>query len=219
MDTTGTTPVDTTDPGDTTQPRVCDPDTVYFEQDVLPIFLSNCAMSGCHNANTAQKGVRLTDYSSIINTGDVRAGRPDNSEVYEKMTDPDPDDRMPPPSSGVNLTQDQIDIIEKWILQGALNNSCDPNAGGCITTNMSFQNDIQPILQNNCLGCHGSVNPSGGVVLQGHAGVKTVADNGRLLGAIKHQPGFKPMPNGQPQLNSCLIVKIESWVQAGAPNN
>ena len=30
----------------------CDPSKVYFVNDVLPIFLSSCAYSGCHDAAT-----------------------------------------------------------------------------------------------------------------------------------------------------------------------
>ncbi|NDH90530.1 MAG: hypothetical protein EBZ22_06560 [Flavobacteriia bacterium] len=71
-------PTDTTGTGG----RVCDPDTVYFQQDVLPLIVSSCAMSGCHDAASAQDGVVLTSYTSIMTTGDVKAGQPNNSELY-----------------------------------------------------------------------------------------------------------------------------------------
>lgn len=59
----------------------CDPDTVYLQQEVLPLIVSSCAMSGCHDAASAQNGVVLTSYSTIMNTGDVKAGQPNNSEL------------------------------------------------------------------------------------------------------------------------------------------
>ena len=46
----------------------CDSNTVYFEQQILPILISNCSQPGCHNAASAQDGVVLTNYSSIIST-------------------------------------------------------------------------------------------------------------------------------------------------------
>ena len=75
----------------------CSPDTVYFQQQVLPIFISNCSLSGCHDAASHQDGVVLTNYQSIMNTGEIEPGDPNDSEVYEKITENDNDDRMPPP--------------------------------------------------------------------------------------------------------------------------
>ena len=30
----------------------CDPNTIYFQQQVLPLLVSNCAVPGCHNTAT-----------------------------------------------------------------------------------------------------------------------------------------------------------------------
>ena len=43
----------------------CSPDTVYFNQTILPLITSNCAMSGCHDAISHKEGVILTDYTHI----------------------------------------------------------------------------------------------------------------------------------------------------------
>ena len=53
--------------------------------------------------------------------------------------------------------------------------------------------------------------------LEGYAKLKSYVDNGKLLGSIKHSPGFSPMPKGQAKLVDCDIEKIEAWVAAGAP--
>lgn len=218
-DTTGTNPNDTTgtDPAQDGVP--CDPDTVYFENDILPLLSSTCAISGCHDAATAEDGVQLTDYFNIISTGDVRAIEPDKSDLYEVITETDPDKVMPRPSSGLTLTQEQKNMIYDWIMQGAKNNGCNEDYGKCDTTNMSFANDIQPIINLNCLGCHSGSNVSGGVELDDHPGVHTVALSGQLLGAITHSQGYKPMPNGQPKLPDCKIAKIRNWINDGAQNN
>src|SRR4051812_23274130 len=79
-------------PGPGPQPvtgQTCSPDTAYFQQQVLPIFISNCSMSGCHDAASAQHGVVLTSYASIMTTGDIEPGNPNHSKVYEKITDND----------------------------------------------------------------------------------------------------------------------------------
>ncbi len=70
-----------------------------------------------------------------------------------------------------------------------------------------------------CIGCHGAVGPSGNINLNTYAGVKTVADNGRLYGAVSHAAGYDPMPQGGDKLNACDLKKLKAWIDAGAPNN
>ena len=91
--------------------------------------------------------------------------------------------------------------------------------GECNTTNISFAQDIVPIIQQQCYVCHSSAANQGNITLEGHANFVTYAQNGRLLGAINHQSGFVPMPQNAPKLNACNIAKIEAWVAAGALNN
>src|SRR5690242_1217775 len=74
----------------------CSADTVYFQQQVLPIFISNCAMSGCHDDASHKEGIVLTSYSAII-SGGIRAGNPDNSKIYKVIATSKADDRMPQP--------------------------------------------------------------------------------------------------------------------------
>lgn len=89
----------------------------------------------------------------------------------------------------------------------------------CDTGNMSYTNDILPIIQNNCYTCHNQGSNFGGVTLEGYESLKAYVDNGRLLGAIRHESGFSPMPKNAPQLVECNIEKIEAWINAGAPDN
>ena len=219
IDTTGN-PVDTTgNPVDTTMTGTpCDPGVVYFAQDIQPILTSNCAFSGCHDAATAQDGVILTSYEQVIATADVRAFDLDGSDLYEVITDSDPEDRMPP-EPRAPLTNAQINLIATWILQGVENLECDPDAEGCDVTDVSYAMTIVPILQNTCIGCHGGSAPSGGINLSNHAGVQAVALNGRLVGAVSHDPAYSPMPQGGAQLSDCKIDQIRAWAEDGAPNN
>ena len=208
-----------TNPGDTTAMGTpCDPEVIYFERDVLPLFISNCAFSDCHDAASAQDGVVLDSYQNVINTGDIEPFDLSDSEVYEVITEDDPDKRMPPPPRNA-LTTDQIDIIAGWILQGAKNLTCDEDAGECDTDMVSFAMDIQPVLQNNCVGCHRGASANGGVDLSNYAGVRTAANSGRLYGAVARLEGFVPMPQGGDPLPACNVAQIGAWVDAGAPNN
>ncbi|MBT8233541.1 MAG: hypothetical protein HKO66_16725 [Saprospiraceae bacterium] len=90
---------------------------------------------------------------------------------------------------------------------------------GCETEDMSYQNDIIPILETNCYQCHDAANNFGNVTLDNHSSLLIFVNNGRLLGSLKHESGFSPMPQNAQMLISCNIQKIESWINAGAPNN
>lgn len=89
----------------------------------------------------------------------------------------------------------------------------------CETEDMSFKNDIQPILDNHCLSCHNAGSNLGNVNLTGFDQVKIYIDNGRLIGAITHMNGFSPMPQGNPKLSDCQISKFQAWIDQGLSNN
>lgn len=189
----------------------CDPDTVYFQVDVLPILRSSCAFSGCHGGGSSEDGVELSNYSNVMATADVRPGDSDGSDLYEMITETDLSKRMPPPPYNA-LDSSQIAMVRKWIEQGAKNNSCS----NCDTTNITFSKNVQPIIQNNCIGCHSGSAASGGILLTNYNEINTRVQSGQLLGAIKHEFGYANMPDGQPQLNQCLIDQIEIWIKNGA---
>lgn len=200
----------------TTYPEVsCDPDSVYFTNTILPLFISNCAKSGCHDAATHQEGIVLNSYASIMASDEIEPGDPSEGDIMEAITENDPDKIMPPPPN-TPLTGAQINLISDWIAQGAVNNSC---TDGCDTSNVTYSGTVVPILQLRCVGCHNSNTTSDNINLTLYSGVELVASNGRLLGAINHAAGFTPMPLSGPKLPQCDIDKIRIWVEDGAPNN
>jgi mono/diheme cytochrome c family protein len=207
-----------TPPPDTTHP--CNPDTIYFEMDVLPIFLSSCAKSGCHDA-TAQEGVRLDSFAAAMGSDVITPGNPGNSELYKKINETDPEDVMPPPPEA-QLNADQKEIIRKWIAQGAQNLYCDEM---CDTSNVTFSGTIWPnIIQKYCFGCHNGVNASGGIHLENHAQVAAQAaipagQPGSLWGALSHNASNFPMPKNQPPLSDCKLAQVKKWIDDGTPDN
>jgi hypothetical protein len=203
------TPVDSQDKGDEIDTALC------FERDILPIFITNCARSGCHDAASRQEGYEFTSYATITSKK-FTAGDPDETELFEKITEHDADKIMPPPPFSP-LTNAQVNLVRRWIIIGAPNTTgCK---SGCDSAKYSFAADIQPILNQNCRGCHSSAAPSGGIALDSHVGVSAVASNGRLLGAIRHEGGFTAMPQGGAKLSACKIKQVEKWVANGALND
>lgn len=197
-------PIDTIDPN---KGKPCDPDTIYFQRDVQPILSANCAYAGCHNSGSAQNGVILSDYNSVINTGDVRAGDLDGSDLYEVITETDPDKVMPPTG---RMSQSNIDIIRKWILQGAQNLTCDD----CDTLNLTYNNRIKTIITQNCVSCHGPTNPNAGRSLTNYTEVKEAMLNTGMLNRIKAASGFPVMPPAG-RMNDCNVNSIEIWYANG----
>lgn len=195
----------------------CDPNVVYFQQQVLPILISNCAIPGCHNApNEDNDDIVLTSYSSVMdpNTDVVRPndlGR----DLYESITDDDVDDRMPQDRPA--LSASDIAIIRNWILQGAQNTSCESSV--CDTLNVTYSGTIRPLVQQRCQGCHSGSSPQGGLDFSVWGPLNLVASDGRLAGAIQHQATYINMPPSGPMLPDCRIQQFLLWIGDGAPNN
>lgn len=192
----------------------CNPDTVYFQNEILPLLSSTCAQPGCHDAATAQDGVMLTDYFNIMSTGEVQPFDPNDSEIYEAITDSDPEDRMPPEGEEP-LTADQIQLIFTWIAQGAQNNSCS----ACDTAEVTFSNTIHPLVEIKCQGCHSGAQPSANLSLLDYTDISTIALSGALLSSVTGTNSFTQMPFNANPLPACEIDLIEAWVAAGAPDN
>ena len=187
---------------------------VCFESQILPLFQSNCATSGCHNAASQQKGYVFDSYVNIVKK-DVRPGRADNSKVYTVLFETG-DKKMPRPPNP-DLTPEQKALIGKWINEGAKNTvSCGTS---CDSLQFKYGANISPLMSTYCLGCHSGSAPSGGINLSAYNGVRNVAISGRLVGAVSHAPGYSPMPKNAGKLSTCQIAQIRKWVTSGAPNN
>jgi len=204
-----------TDPGGGGNDDPCDPDTVYFQNQIMPLINSSCATTDCHNKLTDEQEVLLVDYASVIEYGDIKPGDPWDSELFEKIMENDPEDRMPPPPSNP-LTAEQKNLIKTWIEQGAKNNSCEE---GCDTTDVTFSGSVWPTIETNCLGCHSGPQPTGDIPLTDYVSVVAAVNSGRLLGAISHSEGYSPMPKNAPMLIECKIDQFKIWIEDGTPNN
>ncbi len=95
--------------------------TVCFESDVLPIFQTNCAISGCHAGGNAEAGYSCSDYPSIMRK--ISPNSLSNSEAYQVITDTWITPM--PPSPRKMLSKEQRTLIAVWILQGAKETKCN----------------------------------------------------------------------------------------------
>jgi len=182
-----------------------------FKDQILPIFTSNCAGSGCHNSKDKEADLDLSNYEGIMKA--VVPFRPLQSEVYTNIKGNNPSMPLAPYSK---LKSKDVELIKLWINMGAPNNVIETS---CDTNVVTFQKSVQPILQTWCVSCHNNSNLSGGINLSTHDGVVNSLNNNRLLGSIKYLNGYSKMPQNGTQLSSCDISKIEKWIRSGAANN
>lgn len=192
----------------------CNPDTVYFGNTILPLLVSNCGMSGCHDEASHEEGIVVTDYYSLMNSDIIDMGNASNSELMEVITESDPDKIMPPPPSST-LTADQINAIRTWINQGAKFNNCV----GCDTVNYTFNAYILPIIQTNCMGCHSGGSPDANLSLTNYSQIVSTVNDGSLMHSLHATGGYSIMPKNTSGLQSCKIIQIQKWINDGALNN
>lgn len=181
-----------------------------YDRDIQPILMSSCAVSGCHDATTHKEGYDFSSYSNTLKA--ISAGNPGSSKLYKVITaSASSEDFMPPkPYSG--LSKAATDTIYSWIKRGGLNEEC---ASPCDTTGtVGFTSHIKSIIDLSCVSCHGATNPSGGIKLLTASDVQAVAKTGKLLGAVKRQPGYTAMPPAY-ALSTCEVRQIDLWIKQG----
>ena len=101
------------------------PEVVDYNFHVRPILSDKCFM--CHGPDTENNkaGLRLDlpeNAFKALESGNgwaIVPGRPGNSEAFWRITSEDPNVRMPPLYSHLELTNKEKAIITKWIEQGA----------------------------------------------------------------------------------------------------
>lgn len=96
---------------------------IEFNRDIRPILSDRCFQ--CHGPDDKKReGDIRFDFEADAkkDLGGYRAiveGDPDNSEMIQRLYADDPDERMPPESSGKKLTEKEKQLIKKWIQSGA----------------------------------------------------------------------------------------------------
>jgi cytochrome c553 len=187
---------------------------VCFESEILPLFQSNCAKSGCHDAATHHEDLILDSYANIMRK-DIVPGNADNSKIYRVLFETGKDKMPQPPNADLTLAQKAL--IAKWINEGAKNTvNCNTS---CDSSQFKYAANVSVIINGFCTGCHSGTVPSGNIDLSNYNAVNVQALNGRLVGAVTHTAGYSAMPKDANKLTDCQIAQIKKWVAAGALNN
>ena len=87
---------------------------------------------------------------------------------------------------------------------------------------VTYSGVISPIFDAHCRECHGTsvyATKAPGVNFGDYQAINSYFSPSKLLGCIRHDPGFDPMPQGREKLSDCDIQRIEAWIAAGKKNN
>lgn len=96
---------------------------IEFNRDIRPILSENCFQ--CHGPDSGQRkaGLRLDQRdSALADNGEGAAivpGKPAASRLVARISEARLSRRMPPAKSGRKLTPQQIDLLTRWVAQGA----------------------------------------------------------------------------------------------------
>lgn len=97
---------------------------LQFNRDIRPILSEHCF--SCHGFDAKKrKGelrLDLAVHAHGAGESDLKAlvpGKPEESEVWRRLTTDDLDDRMPPKSHKKRLSSEQVATLKQWIEEGA----------------------------------------------------------------------------------------------------
>lgn len=106
----------------TNQKRGEIPENPLIYQDVVSRILDDSCVK-CHNQNKRKGELLMTGLSQLLKGGETSVaiipGNPDESELIRRLHLPFADEEHMPPEGEKNLTDTEIQILERWIALGA----------------------------------------------------------------------------------------------------
>lgn len=214
---------------------------ISFETQIAPILNERCV--NCHGAQRASSNLKLDTFAGMKQGGRngvlLIPGNPNNSLIIRKLTATG-NQRMP--RNGAPLALNQIQLIGRWIAEGARfdgQKETDPIGASTkkkkepvkvvmATGNekVSFMEDVAPWMLDFCLRCHSGNNPASefsvvtfeDILRGGESGSVIVPgkpDESRLWHLVGLQDPIK-MPQGQALLKRKNAQDLKTWIAEGA---
>jgi len=98
---------------------------VSFHKDIRPLFTATC--NGCHRPEKSKGELDMTRYQSLMKGGKkgtpIVAGDPASSLLVKMISGPMPE----MPDEGEPLKAEQVKLVERWIKEGARDDTPDPS--------------------------------------------------------------------------------------------
>lgn len=99
-------------------PAISAEETVKYNRDIRPILAENCF--SCHGPDSASReaDLRLDERDAAIELGALVPGEPDESELVLRLFTDDQETLMPPPETKKFLTDEEKQLLKRWVQQG-----------------------------------------------------------------------------------------------------
>lgn len=99
--------------------RGAEPPAVDFQREVRPLLAQHCF--ACHgpDGEARQADLRLDQRDAAIEAGALAPGMPEKSELLARVASSDADLRMPPADHGEPLSEEQTELLRRWVAEGA----------------------------------------------------------------------------------------------------
>jgi len=103
---------------------IAETNDIDFDRDVRPILAEHCYACHGHDANRREAGLRLDQEhgaTATLESGNIAVvpNKLAQSALVRRITSDDEDVRMPPRESNKPLSEKEIGILKKWIVEGA----------------------------------------------------------------------------------------------------
>lgn len=93
-------------------------ETVDFDQRIKPLLSDRCYFCHGPDAENRQADLRL-DVEAAAKERVIEPGKPGESELIARIFADDPDVVMPPPSTKLSLTEEEKQLLRRWVESGA----------------------------------------------------------------------------------------------------
>ncbi len=201
---------------------------VNFTREVKPILESACL--SCHGPDKPKGDLSIHTRAATLSGGEsgtsLVPGKPDDSLLYTLTILPaDDDDIMPP--KGDPLSKAQTDVLKRWIEEGA---EWPVEVVLEKTQKIDFVQDVQPVLEFNCVACHREGHAKGGLQLDNAESAFAGGDSGHSIVPGKssaslvytstilpedHDDLMPPTKKGGPLAQSVTYI-MRNWIDQGA---
>ena len=197
-------------------------DPPIFEKDVQPILSAYCLT--CHGKSSPEQGVDLRTARTVLRGGFngpvVKRGSPDESLLYQKLSQ----GKMPPRAFKSQVPEGEIETIRRWIEAGAHSEQGDDLPEQARLQIARFEHEIQPLLNERCIVCHGDSSPQSGLDLRSLASTLRGGKHGPVVlegfsekSILVRQlvNGVMPPEGATEALSDADIDLIRDWIDGG----
>ena len=197
-------------------------DAPIFEKDVQPILSSYCLT--CHGKSSPEQGVDLRSARTVLRGGFngpvVKRGSPDESLLYLKISQ----GKMPPKAFKSRVPEADTETIRHWIESGARSEQGDNLPEQARLQIARFEREIQPLLNERCVVCHGGSSPQSGLDLRSLASTLRGGQHGPVvLEGFSEKSilirqlvnGVMPPEGASTPLDDSEVDLIREWIDEG----